>query len=95
MVPTLSMKRTLVVGLLGALSTLPISLWTVYLILTLGGPKYLSGGGIETKGTHLFYTATGRVAALLPAEHLTLIGNIPLTAVRGPHHSSFSNSVTT
>ncbi len=59
-------------GIVGALSTLPISLWTVYVILTLGGPKYLSGGEIETRGTHLFYSATGRVAALLPSEHLII-----------------------
>ena len=59
------MKRTLMIGLLGALSTLPVSIGIVYTMLALAVPSYLSGGGIETRGTHLFYTATGRVAVLL------------------------------
>ncbi|MGH7428395.1 MAG: hypothetical protein ACREJ4_08600, partial [Candidatus Methylomirabilaceae bacterium] len=62
------------IGLLGALSTLPVSIGIVYTTLALAVPRYLSAGGIETRGTHLFYTATARAAALLPpGERLYLI----------------------
>ena len=66
------MKRTLMIGLLGGLSTLPVSIGIVYTMIALAVPRYSSL--IETRETHLFYSAMRQVAALLPpGERLYLI----------------------